>query len=320
MKMSNVLYYDNCWMTNIGEAFIDIGARKLLENIGDNKIIVNSTMSQWYLNDINKKNTRRNCIQKFANGKTYMANVSDCFKLQDYFKPDYFVLAGMFASELMEESETLELLKYYKKYGTKIMFLGLGGEHYTEKERDYFSRILEFLKPEIVITRDKKTYEAYKDVIYCYQGIDCALWTREVYDPKGFPCNDYYLLTFNRIDEPSELEEKYGNKIIRPYHTLWGVDAHKKVVKREKLFLSDSPFDYLSLYANAKAVYTDMVHATLISLMYDVPVRYYHFDNRRDAFDSLPIISNGEFLKIDIDKLDIKKKEVENIVKSIICK
>lgn len=47
--MSNVLYYDNCWMTNIGEAFIDIGARKLLENIGDNKIIVNSTMLQMNL-------------------------------------------------------------------------------------------------------------------------------------------------------------------------------------------------------------------------------------------------------------------------------
>ncbi len=70
--MANILYYDNCWMTNIGEAFIDIGSRQLLDNVvcgeREHKILVNSPMTRWYLNSINSLSEKRKIYEKEMGG------------------------------------------------------------------------------------------------------------------------------------------------------------------------------------------------------------------------------------------------------------
>lgn len=321
LKMKNILYYNNCWMTNIGEAFIDIGACKLLNNLNSFNVIGQSSMSEWYLRDFRKRVYTGSVISKIRGKKAIQRiNLTNCFKLQDYYKPDYFVLAGMFASEQMANSETQDILNVLKKRGTEIIFLGLGGEHYNNKERDYFSHFLDSLSPKLVVTRDNATYESYKDVAECYDGIDCALWVSEVYNPQHFLCDEYFCVTFNRREEPSilELGIKNTDKIVRPIHSLYGTSPYSNSLKKEKVFLSDSPIDYLSLYANAKAVYTDMVHATLVSLMYETPVKYFYFDHRSEVIYSLPIYEIDGFLKLEMNKLAIKKREIENIVRKYI--
>lgn len=82
------------------------------------------------------------------------------------------------------------------------------------------------------------------------------------------------------------------------------------------MFVSDSPFEYLTLYANADKVYTDMVHATIPSLVYETPVKYYQIDDRRNAFESLDYIYTDEFGFMTIDKrlLIIEKRQIEDYV------
>lgn len=308
-------------MTNIGEAFIDIGACKLLNNIPGINIIANSSMTEWYLRDFQRRLTTGNLYHKICGiSKSKKVNLSNCFKLQDFYKPDYFILAGMFASEQMEKSETLNILKSFRERGTQIIFLGLGGEHYNNSEKEYFGRFLENLSPTLVTTRDHKTYETYKDVVECYDGIDCALWTREVYNPVDFPCVEYSCVTFNRREEPSLAELKLDNsaQIIRPIHSLYGTEPRSCHLQKDRVFLSDSPVDYLTLYANAKAVYTDMVHATLISLMYETPVKYFYFDHRSEVIYSLPIYEDNDFIRLDTNSLNKKKREIENVVRRYI--
>ncbi len=179
---------------------------------------------------------------------------------------------------------------------------------------------MEKLSPKLIITRDHKTYEAYKNVAECYDGIDCALWTREVYNPKSFPTIEYYCLTFNRSEEPKllELEIDDINKIVRPIHFFYKISRYRRLLKKDRIFFSDSPIDYLLLYANAKAVYTDMVHAVLVSLMYETPVKYFRFDHRSEVIYSLPLHEVDGFLQLDMDKFEQKKREVERIVRSYI--
>lgn len=318
--MKNVLYYNNCWMTNIGEAFIDIGACKLLNNIPGINVIANSSMTEWYLQDFKRRVNTGSLYNKISGITKNKINLSNCFKLQDYYKPDYFILAGMFASEQLEKAETFEILNTFRERGTEIIFLGLGGEHYNDSEREFFSRLLERLSPKLVTTRDRKTYEAYKDVSECYDGIDCALWSREVYDPTAFPCAEYSCVTFNRLEEPSlaELNLENTSEVIRPIHSLYGTSPYSRCLAKDRIFLSDSPVDYLTLYANAKAVYTDMVHATLVSLMYETPVKYFYFDHRSEVIYSLPICETDGFLYLDMNKLTNKKLETEDIVRKFI--
>lgn len=319
--MKNILYYNNCWMTNIGEAFIDIGAYRLLNNICNVNVMANSSMTEWYLRDFKKKVGTGSLYNKITGTvKSNQINLTNCFKLQDYYEPDYFILAGMFASEQLENSETLDILKTFYERGTKIIYLGLGGEHYNTSEREYFSHLLEKIPPKLVITRDTKTYEAYKDVAECYDGIDCALWTSEVYNPKDFPTIEYSCLTFNRREEPNllELGIRDINKIVRPIHSLYGTSPYSRCLEKERIFLSDSPIDYLSLYANAKSVYTDMVHTTLVSLMYETPVKYFYFDHRSEVIYSLPTYEVDGFLHLDMDTFELKKRETERIVNEYI--
>ncbi len=248
----------------------------------------------------------------------YLPNFKNSYTWTDYFKPDYFVLSGMFASQQLENSVTWEILRECKKKDIAIIFLGLGSQHYTKEEAESFRKVLDYLKPKLVITRDEQTYLAYKNSANCFNGIDCALWTDEVYDPRGFKCEEYYLYTFNYSKEPKELEEKYQTNVIRPIHHLWGIDIHDKRITKDGVFISDSPFDYLSLYANAKAVYTDMIHATLMSLMYGTPVKYYYYDKRSNVLDTLDTYKNGEFLFLDKEKTKQRKLEIEQMVKKII--
>lgn len=308
-------------MTNIGEAFIDIGACKLLNNIHNANVIAQSSMTEWYLRDYKRQVSTGTMYNRIVNvSKSKRINLSNCFKLQDYYKPDYFILAGMFASEQLKKSETLDILSFFHERGTEIIFLGLGGEHYNDTEREYFSRFLEKISPKLITTRDHKTYEAYKDVSECYDGIDCALWTSEVYNPVNFPCIEYSCVTFNRREEPqqSELNFDTSKRVIRPIHSLYGTSPYSRCLEKEHVFLSDSPVDYLTLYANAKAVYTDMVHATLISLMYETPVKYFYFDHRSEVIYSLPIYEVDGFLKLDMKKLDNKKRALEDIISKYI--
>ncbi len=37
----------------------------------------------------------------------------------------------------------------------------------------------------------------------------------------------------------------------------------------------DTPYDYLTVYANARMVYTDLVHTTIVYLMYETQVKYW---------------------------------------------
>ena len=80
--------------------------------------------------------------------------------------------------------------------------------------------------------------------------------------------------------------------------------------------ISDSPFDYITWYANAEKVYTDLVHATIISLLYGTPVKYYQIDSRKDAFESLSYITTDDqgFMRLDIEKLEEEKKAIEQYI------
>ena len=83
--------------------------------------------------------------------------------------------------------------------------------------------------------------------------------------------------------------------------------------------VSDTPYDYLTLYANARMVYTDLVHATIVSLMYGTPVRYYYVDERSQAFYSLKgLKETNHILTIDQEVLAARRKEIEKQMREVL--
>ena len=301
-----ILYYNNCWFTNVGEAFIDIGALNLIRSMWSNaKIACVSDMSDFYAKNMQTRKKRY--------FKQYVLK-SKSIKFSDYYESDYIVLAGMFASKKFLSSPGREMVDCFVNNGAKLVFLGLGSEHYTIEEKDALSRYFDEVKPYFVMTRDEITYEAYKNVTNTISGLDCAFWVKNSFDPRGFKKQKYSIHSFNRSNEPNDLNDD-SIDVVRPYHMQWYTRLEDL---KDSYLISDTPYDYLSLYANANKVYTDLVHATILSLQYAVPVKYYYIDKRSSAFRSVTglVEDRDGFMHVDEDTLEQQKKALENNILS----
>ena len=312
---------NNCWFTNVGEGFIDIGVQNLFINLkkrkADIRYGVMSSMTQFYLSMLYSKKQENFYELSYLREASAKRGV----KLENYFLPDIYILPGMFASNSFACNQDDWIARQrivaeqIKQNGGEIAFLGLGAETYSDEERKNFLKVLKILDPIFVITRDRKTYELFHNDVECVQGLDCAFWVIDGFDPRGVKHSAYTLSTFNRSDEPEELS--VHDEFIRPWHMQYDLTIEKtRYLRKKNLMVSDSPYDYIMWYANADKVYTDLVHATIISLLYGVPVKYFPIDQRSDAFESLSFIQkdNDGFMSIDQLALEKQKKMVEDYI------
>lgn len=304
-----ILYFNNCWFTNVGEAFIDIGGMELTKKIfgEESKIGCLSAMTDYYVNNAPSCNSRR----LFGN-KIESEPIS--FRMSDYLTADYVVIPGMVATIDYLGAPSRKMVDRLAEKGCRPVFLGLGGEQYDNSEIEALKRYFDALKPALIFTRDDDAYEYYKDVAPCVKGVDCAFYSVDVFDPRGFCDKDYDVVTFNRISEP-ECFKSYKN-VVRPWHMQY---QYRKEYGNETIMISDTPYDYLTLYANANHVYTDLVHATIVSLMYGTPVKYWENGKRFKAFYALENLStDGEFLHVPEESLRKQKIRVIQEAKDII--
>ena len=309
--------YNNCWFTNVGEGFIDIGVQylftKLQKRCPEIRFGTLSSMSQYYLRNIRGYNSYSMVNLDEMQRKAESHGVL----LRDYFCPDLYLFPGMFASDRFSEETCVsrQFGEYINEHGGRVAFIGLGAEKYTDDERRNFLNSIKKLNPLFIITRDKKTYEMYYNYVECKKGLDCAFWVNDGFNPKGIKHKSYVISTFNRSDEPLNIATHL--EYIHPWHMQYTLTIEKtRYLAKKNLMISDSPFDYITWYANAEKVSTDLVHATIISLLYGTPVKYYQIDSRKDAFESLSYITTDDqgFMRLDIEKLEEEKKAIEQYI------
>lgn len=299
----SILYFNNCWFTNVGEAFIDIGAMQIIKNIWPNERIVNiSNMSSYYINQT--KN------HKFDN--TDLVSDYECIKMWDLVGGDanLLILSGMFACDEFINSldGDQDFISALIKRGVPIVFLGLGQNHYTTEETEHFKQFLDKIKPKLIVSRDRTVYSNFRDYFETINGIDCAYWCKDDYNPSYcLPNQKYDVVTYNRSKEPDKIPTE--NIIVRANHMQY--TFRKKHIK-DNILISDSPYDYMTLYACCEKVYTDLVHATIISLQYGKHVHFDRVDNRSLAVYALDGLKKDEnnMLYIAEDDLEFQKNHV----------
>ncbi len=304
----NILYYDNCWFTNVGEAFVDIGAIEIIKKLYPTaKISTISNMSNYYVLEKEEKN-----FFKKKNTTSFPFQINMIPEVWNY---DMLILAGMFMSETHLNGKVSEFVRLSKNKGAQIAFIGLGEEPIiSEKVINDYRGYLCDIKPKFITTRDKKTFSHLQNIegvenLIC--GIDAAFWVKNAFDPRGFSRMKYDVVSFNRSSEP-DIFENWDKPIIRPWHMQW---ASREMYFSKETFVSDIPYDYISIYANSDEVYTDLVHASIISLQYGKKVRFIPVDSRKDAVLDLGIIKNdGEKIYVEESELEaLKSKILEEI-------
>ena len=128
------------------------------------------------------------------------------------------------------------------------------------------------------MTRDSVAYENYNTFAkYSYNGIDNVFFVNKLDIPEVRTIPEKYVVI--NIEEPKHDEIKKqlikelsvaGEKIIFSNHKPYPYSKISKNVK-EGIIVSDYPLDYLIMYKNASAVYSDRVHGNRATLFSDSP-------------------------------------------------
>lgn len=306
------LYYGAGWPTNIGNAFIDLGAMAVLRMAAPQaEIAFASEMPRWFFGPGARKSSvlrfRRGVARRVMEKALDVAAVTQC---------DLVVIAGM---AMCEEFITVNgpSVQALANRGVPLLLLGTGALTYSAQERSRFGAFLRQLDPIGFLSRDGQSYEMFSGFVgRARQGIDCAFFVAEAYRPPPLVLAPYVAATFDSMREPA-LDLK-GRRLLRAHHDCWG-PARAEYMHKEGTLISDIPYDYLALYAGAEEVHSDRVHACVAALAYGRRARLYHPTPRGSLFAA---VGAGEIterpVQLDMQLLGEKKAAQVEFVRELL--
>jgi len=318
-----ILYYGACWPTNIGNAFIDYGSIHSIKSAMPRaNVFFASELPRWLC----RANRR---------------DMEESIDLTELIEIDALVVSGM---TICDEFIRVEgpVLSRLSRQGVRIFFFGCGGALYDQSEIKNFIKFLRGINVCGFISRDEKTYE------YCspsfpksHNGIDCAFFLSDAFVPAKLKIKDFVVFNFDSMKEPL-IETNRG--IIRTHHSCLEAFPSNSISGKNYLpsrireslsfkpkkgikfgqyglrntLISDIPEDYLNLYANTFATYSDRVHACIATLSFGHSARLYSDTPRALIFKRVGAIDIvNKLVKIDIDELNNEKKNQISFMREI---
>lgn len=279
----SVTYLGGAWPTNIGNAFIDLGSMHSLRTANPNvSINFASELPSWLL---------------YQAGEDF----HNTFNLARFMNSEYIVISGM---ALCDEFITLygPTISHLKKMNTKFIINGGGGANYSEKEVSNFRDFLKENPPYAFISRDERSFEYYSDLAeHAYNGIDCGFFVSDYFsftklDLPEFVIFNFDVTRFNKIVHSIRNRSFFKNKkirvpeitdkmIINTHHSMWNIPGEH--LRSPNTFISDIPEDYMNLYANTQATYSDRVHACIVTLAFNKPAMLFSQTPRAYLFERI---------------------------------
>ncbi len=334
------------WAQNIGNAFFNLGGKRILEDVfTDHQVeFIQDQPGYWTFN------LRRNPKNNIG--------------ILKHIETDYIVLQGPVLSKIFTKLWP-ETLKALKKKGTKLILLSAGLFKYSDEEISNARTMLKKFPPHVISTRDHKTYEVISDCCErTYSGIDSGFFVNDVYKPFQLDFTPYITMNFDRQPEPEiklksssninnnkfksdfefdnnfwylrspKLQKYLAGKgkiesylgamldfrrlpstlgpftVVRPEHRF-APHVGWKIYKQPNAIVADEPFTYLTTYAGTSLTLSDRVHACVATLAYGKPAMLFSPSPRTYLFDRLGLseIRNRPLI---LDKnILIKEKQLE---------
>lgn len=305
-KPIQILYYCSGWPTNIGNAFIDLGAIALLKAAVPNaRIIFASEVPRWVFDVADResdKNRRRfrSPAAPVKENALDIAAVTQC---------DLFVYAGMSMCEEFKRVNGPPALAVARR-GVPVLLMGTGAEYYTEEEKKSYGEYLRELAPVAFLSRDDRSYDLFAEFVPNSQrGIDCGFFLSDAWAPARLTLPRYIVSAFDSREAP-EIDAR-GRAVYIAHHECWGLPPAEQMRKPNTL-ISDLPWDYLNLYAGAEEVHSDRVHACVAALSYGRPARLYSGTPRGSLFEAAGAAAVRDRL-VTLDMAELKEKKQRQI-------
>lgn len=319
----HILVYGGGWIQNMGNAFIQIGSRYAVEQaapgahvhlVDGNDIpvplsppekiltIAGNFRLLHSLKNIERKRNMR--IQKLRWGLWESARI------------DVVVFSGVWLSKKFLESHR-STFSLFRKRNIPIVFNGCGGTLYTPQEIADVTAILKEICPFGIISRDDATHHAYKNIFdRVSPGIDVGFFSMLAHGIPLPTSEQYTVYCFDRGPLPKELP--LGDTTILTHHSVPGI-AHN-AFDGTRVFYSEFAQDYLNLYANAQAVYSDRVHACVAALASGRPAQLMDSTPRAQLFATVGAenVTNA-LTQLDMNLLRTKQEHHVSALRKILA-
>jgi len=324
------------WLRNIGNGFIDMGARSIIEKAAPEAEVVevsgypNWVASQRELGQLagitgafGPAQGLAEQIQKHRNSVT-----NRFINIGELVDADLAILPGcvlyQFALEIYRP-----LLEDLNDRDIPIVIMGAGGGDYAQSTQQYVRDFLSEIEPIGLMTRDEIAYQVYSDTVeHTYNGIDCAFFIDDWYTPPQANTT-FDAAAFDKQDEPADISN--GQRIIRTDHVPFG-EPHKGFTQKvqtardqhgffesNNILVSDNIRDYLFIYKNAIVTHSDRIHACVPTLAYGNQARFWFSTPRAALFERvLNEDISGEAVSIDQHRLSRQKSEQVSALAQII--
>lgn len=302
--MDYTIYFGGCQLQNMGNAFIDIGAKYFYKKYN---CLYFSEWSQYYFGQ-------------------YSQNYYDLFLDME---PKCIFFSGMVTCPqfLIDQKRMLDIAK---DKNIPIILNGVGGEMYTEFEVQEFRKIVKNY-PNMFgfISRDDESYEAYKDLFpMAFKGIDCAFFMPRL---KQFSFlaklpKIYVVINddngFNDADKFDSLITEFNDdKKIYSMHCITQVSDCDKT--RKDTIMGEFADEYITLYARSKVTFSTRIHASIATLAFGGKTIFLYNTPRIRVLKKVSSMNfYDEFVSVDPVFLKELRNEHEynfkNIMKEII--
>lgn len=330
----NIGLFTSVYFNNIGNGFLDLGTEyELLKAKSNDDVIVKVSQCANFAASLGRLFAVKQIpfirwtweqimnlpFAKKTHNKAYdVVQMKNVLSPASMFDLDYLVIPGCVLT-IHFFKIYYDLLKKKTEDGCKIIFIGASGNYYTPDEVEYVSKCLEELKPYAIMTRDSeafKYYSSYSENVY--NGIDNAFFVNRLNIPKlKSSISPYVVINLEeKVNQKTketiirEVKQK-GYEVLFSDHIPYPYTRVAKIACQNDTIISDYPLDYLVLYKNATAVYTDRVHTTITTLSFGNNVTLYSNSPRKSLLENVGVVPKaGKALKI-ID-LEIKQeKQIE---------
>lgn len=187
----NIGIYAGYWSTNIGNSYFQRGCEYLFRQAFPDANIFFIADEAGYINP--KAGNPANSFNSILNIKMDIAVI-----LGPFIRPEVSKIA-------------IPTLLALKKKGIRVIALGVGMMDYQKSTIEYANKVLNEIKPDIFMTRDNPTYEAFsKSCKLAYNGIDLGFFSSDVYGNAPGLDGDYVTFNFDQLPEPIVSSDQLG--------------------------------------------------------------------------------------------------------------
>ncbi|MBI2644493.1 MAG: polysaccharide pyruvyl transferase family protein [Candidatus Wildermuthbacteria bacterium] len=278
----SIVYFGGGWPTNIGNAFIDLGSMHSLRSACPSVTVhFASEMPKWFFH---------------MQGR----DVRYTFDIASVTNADYIVVSGMVCCDEFIQLHGQTISAAVER-GTRLVINGAGGAEYTKREIQNFRNFLKKNRPYAFISRDTRSFENYCDLAeHAYNGIDCGFFVSDYFSPAKLNLPKYVIFNFDAtniqkfvrvirkrslLQSSPRLPNVKDRMIVRTHHSCWKIPYSH--FRDPDTFISDIPEDYLNLYANTQATYSDRVHACVATLAFGKPAMLFSSTSRGSLFEKI---------------------------------